>query len=421
MKKKLTHNLGLKVLALICATCLWLIAVNINDPVTQRAYTVPVRLENLTALTNAGKYVEIMDGTDTVRVTVRASRSVFADFNEKNLSATADVLKLTEDNKIPIQVSSTKIDSKIETVKADKEFVSISMENMMKLQKRISVNVLKEPADGYVLGNISTDQNAVIVSGPESVVSQIETTAVEINVAEATNDVNITLPVHLYDADGNEIKDSRLTKSISEVFTTAVVLQKKEVPLEFRTKGEVAEGYLFTDVYEQSVDTVEVAAKPAVLKNFNSILVDDPIDLTAAEADVTAQFEIKQYLPEGIVLVDNKDGGVVSVTAKIQERQQKKLRVDEDRIELVNVPDGYEASLKGLSGMDEVILSGMEEELAEITSYNLNGKIDVKKILEREENNKDFSGNYYVAPDFELPEHVEVFKNVKIHFLLEKK
>ena len=87
MKKNLTHNLGLKILAVIFAACLWLISININDPVSPSNYNVTVQLLNLKTMTNTGKFVEVLDDTDNIRVTVRASRSVFSSFNEKTSSS----------------------------------------------------------------------------------------------------------------------------------------------------------------------------------------------------------------------------------------------------------------------------------------------------------------------------------------------
>ena len=92
MKKKLTHNLGLKILSVFIAICLWIIAVNINDPISQRIYTVAVQLVNLNSLTRAGKYVEVLDNTDDIKVTIRASRSVFSDFSEKTLHPFENVI-----------------------------------------------------------------------------------------------------------------------------------------------------------------------------------------------------------------------------------------------------------------------------------------------------------------------------------------
>ena len=122
MKKKLTHNLGLKILAVLFAAGLWVISININDPISPRTYSVNVQLVNLKELTDAGKYVEVLEDTDNIRVTVRASRSVLAGFNEKNLVATADLSEMTEDNLIPIALTTTKTDEKIESIKADKAF-----------------------------------------------------------------------------------------------------------------------------------------------------------------------------------------------------------------------------------------------------------------------------------------------------------
>ena len=421
MKKKLTHNLGLKIASILIAICLWIIAVNINDPVSQRVYTVSVQLLNLNSLTNSGKYVEVVDNTDTVRVTVRASRSVFSDFSEKNIVATADINNMTEDNRLPIEVSSSKTGSKIESIKADKEYVEVNIEDMTKLQKRISVNVVNEPAEGYLLGSISTDQNAVIISGPESVVSQIASTSVEINVDGASSDVNITLPVHLYDANGREIDDDRLTKSVNEVFTTASILQKKEVPIEYTVAGEPAEGYIFTGELVRTPETVMIAAKPSVLKNVSSIAVEDALDISDAKADVERTAELKPYLPDGVTLADSTLSGEVSVTAKIEEEKVRILEIPVEQITLTNVPEGYKAKLRGLEDTVTVKLAGLASRVDEIEAAELIGTVDVTEYLLQMEEETITTGSYYPSASFTLPEHVYLKEKVKIHIVLEEK
>ena len=86
MAKKLTNNLGLKILAVLIASLLWLIAININDPVGQQTYTVNVQMVNLSKLTDNNKYVEVLEGSDTIRVTVRAARSVLSELSDMALS-----------------------------------------------------------------------------------------------------------------------------------------------------------------------------------------------------------------------------------------------------------------------------------------------------------------------------------------------
>lgn len=420
MKKKLTHNLGLKTASVLIAICLWLVAVNINDPISQRVYTVSVQLLNMSTMTNSGKYVEVLDDTDTVRVTVRASRSVFSDFSEKNIVATADVSKLTEDNLLPIEVSSSKTGSKIESIKADKEFVEVSVEDVMKLQKRISVEVLNTPAEGYLLGALSTDQNAVIISGPESVVSRIARTQVEINVDGAMSDVNITLPVHLYDEEGHEIVDNRLTTSVKEVFTTAAILQRKDVPIEYSVKGEPAEGYLFAGEYIMTPSTIAIAAKPSVLKSVNSIVVKDAIDIEGANTNVEQAVELKQYLPDGVILADGNESGNVTVSAVVEEEKTRIMEIPLEQISLSNVPDGYRAKLKELDEGVTVRLVGLPAQVDSVTAESLQGNIDVTGYLLAAEEENFTEGSYYPAVTFVLPEYVKLKEDVTVHMLLEE-
>jgi len=421
MKKKLTHNLGLKLAALFCACCLWLISMNINDPVSQRVYTVAVQLLNMNTLTNAGKYVEVQDDTDTIRVTVRASRSVFSDFSEKNIIATADVSEMTADNRLPIALTTTKSDYKIESIVADKEYVEVDIENVMKLQKRISVKVANEPAEGYMLGNINTDQNAVIISGPESIVSRIASTAVEINVDGAMSDVNITLPVHLYDADGREVDDMKLTKSVSEVFTTASILQKKEIPVEYVATGTPQEGYIFTDEYTKEPEMVMIAAKASTLKNVSVITVDDVLDLTGVTGDVSAEVDLKKYLPENTVWADNGFNGVAKVTALVEQEVVKLFDIPLDNVTLTNVPEGYTARLRGIDDSVLVKMAGLEREVNALDAALITATIDVGRHLELIEETTDIKGgSYYPRASFNLPEYVYLKDGGTVHIVLEE-
>jgi len=421
MKKKLTHNLGLKFAAVFCACCLWLISVNINDPVTQRIYTIDVQLQNLNTLTNAGKYVEVLDGTDSVRVTVRASRSVFSDFSEKNLVAIADIREMEDDNRVPIEVTTTKSDSKIEEISVDKEYVDINIENVMKMQKRISVKVANEPAEGYLLGNISTDQNAVIISGPESVVSRIASTAVEINVDGATSDVNITLPVHLYDADGREIDDSRLAMSVNEVFTTAAILQTKVVPIEYSVTGIPAEGYIYAGRQIITPETVMVAGKPSALKNLNSIVVEGALSVDGAEGNVTAEVELKQYLPDNIILADSQFDGISRVTAVLEKEAVRTIEVPMEQITLTNAPEGFVAKFRGIEDVVLVRFAGLQSALNELNVNEIRGTIDVTAFFATMGEEAEIAeGGYFPRANFELPEYVYVKDGGTVHIMLEE-
>ena len=420
MKKNLTHNLGLKVLAILFSVCLWLISININDPVTPSSYNITVQLLNLKSMANAGKYVEILDDTDSIRVTVRASRSVFSNFSDKNIVATADLNNITDDNMVPVEVSTTKTDDKIESIKLDKEYVHVNIENIKKTQLPIIVQVQNNPASGYILRGTTTVQNAVIVSGPESQVANIDHAAVEINVDGATSDVNISLPVHLYDVDGNEIDDAKLTKSVNEVSTTANILQTKEVPIEYETLGTPADGFMVTGEITSSPETVTIAGKASVMKAVSKINVPDAINVSGFDSDVEVLVDIKNYLPEGAILADNTFGGKATVVAHIDKQETKTIEVSSNKISFVNVPDGYKASLKSTGDTVSIEVSGLKTVVDTIKQEELNGIIDIQSMMKQEEIDTLSAGNYTTVVSFDLPEDLTLSEDIKLHIVIEE-
>lgn len=73
MKKRLVNNWGLKLFSFVFAVLLWLVVVNIDNPVKSSTYdNVQVRLQNANLVTDAGQVYEVLDSTDTVSVTVSA-------------------------------------------------------------------------------------------------------------------------------------------------------------------------------------------------------------------------------------------------------------------------------------------------------------------------------------------------------------
>ena len=77
MKQKLTHNLNLKVLAVLFSIIIWVIVVNIDDPVKNVQFdNVPIQVINESELTKENKVYEIKPGQEVVDVTVSGRRSV---------------------------------------------------------------------------------------------------------------------------------------------------------------------------------------------------------------------------------------------------------------------------------------------------------------------------------------------------------
>lgn len=415
MKEKITNNLNLKIIAVLFSVGLWIISININDPYQSKSYSVTVQLQNTAAMTNAGKYVEVLDNTDEISVTVRANRSVLDNFSAINISATADLTEIDENNQVPIKLNTTRISgNKIESLRSDQTYVSLKVEDIRRVQKSIEINVKNEPAEGHILGQAETEQNALTISGPKSLVNLVAKAAVTFDLNGATEDVTMLLPIELYSAEGERIIDSRLTASITEVQCVATILATKEVPLNFVVSGIPETGYGWTGEVTGEPASVKIAAKPGILKNINFIEIDDAIDISNAKANVGSQIDLKKYLPEGISFADSSFSGRVFVTAYVEKEVVNSTEFDSKKIQIINVPDGWEAKVYLNIGSLPVTYTGLESRMNELREDEVQAYLDIRKYMVQEGLEELKEGTYEVELTFELPEGVEVAEKIEI-------
>ena len=141
MKSKLMHNLGLKIMAVLISVVLWMLAVDINDPVINKYINnVQVQLTNTGALTGQGKTYRIVDNSDTIRVSVRAPKSAISAIDAQSVTAKADLSEITDDGRVPIELSlSSGLD--VEKITSDRQYVQLQVEN--KKTRQLSIEVAK--------------------------------------------------------------------------------------------------------------------------------------------------------------------------------------------------------------------------------------------------------------------------------------
>lgn len=415
MKEKMTNNLSLKIIAVLFAASLWMISININDPYQSKDYSVVVQLQNMSVMTSSGKYVEVLNDSDEITVRVRGNRSVMDNFSASNIVATADLSEMDENNQVPIKLSTIKTSgSKIESLRSTDNYVEVKVENIRKIQKKLEVVTKNVPGEGYILGKVSTEQNALRISGPESAVALVDKAVVNFDLANATEDVSMILPVELYDGEGNKINDSRLTMSINEVQCIASVLSTKEVSLEFITKGNVAKGYGFTGEIISEPSTVVIAAKASVLRKMNRLEIIDGIDLQGAKENVITTIDIREHLPESVVLADQNYDGRVKVTAVVEEIIEEEIKIAEEQLQIVNVPEKIKAEVEEVEEGIIVNVSGYGSLNAVINAENIKAKVDILSYMNENNLIELQPGSYEMVLRFETPEGVWIKEEVKV-------
>ena len=414
MKKWITNNLGLKIIALLVSVGLWIIAININDPVSENTYTVNVSLQNAGVLSSAGKYFEVKDNSDRIKVVVRGTRTALSQFNQADIVATADLSKITEDNLVPIDLSTTKQSDKIEGIRSESQYVKLALEDVRRLQMPIEVKVLNDPQDGYILGSTQTSQNVVIISGPESIINQVESAAVEIDVSGATTDVKISLPIHLYSKEDDIIDTTKVNMSVQEISTTASILQKAVVPLIAIPQGTPTQGYVLNGIIEGLPTEITIAGKSNIVSKIPYIDISESLDVNDIYQNTSYEININDYLPDGVSMVGNVgNNGILDISVGVDKESERTIVLDPEAIQVIGVPEGYSATVSDLEDDVEVPVSGLKSLLDTVDESKLVPVINVDKYLSNNGLTIE-KGHIDIPLDITLPDNVRLSREVKV-------
>ena len=340
---RIFNNFGLKLLAAVFAFILWVVVINVDEPIRTVPYTASVKTENEDYITSNGKYFELLDGNNTVTFNVSAKRTYQEKLTNADFTAVADMEKIeyVDDNgiyRVPVTVSCSKFSSNQVTISSKQLYIEVAMEDRGTVQKRITATATGNVADGCALGEVSiVTSNLIKISGPSSVTSQIDTVEASINVDGMSSDVTDTVAPVLYDVDHNVIDPTKLKMSVTTVTISAQILNTKDVPIEFETTGTVAKDHVVTGI-EYAPQSVRIKGETSVLNTVNKVTVPaEVLDVTDATSDIKNTVDISSYLPSGVSLVLASDAKI-EVTVKVESMEKISYEVP---VEIV-LPDGYE-------------------------------------------------------------------------------
>lgn len=377
--KLVTNNFGLKILAVFSAVVLWLVVVNIDDPNQTQSFTASISVENADYMTEQGKYFEPQDSNMTVTFKVSAKRSVMRYLSNADFRATANMENIQETDgiyRVPLDIVATRYASSV-TFEGKTRYMEVNVENLMTEQFPIQATAVGTPAEGYAVGTLKVAPNILKVTGPESVVSQIDRAVATVDVTGASSDLTDSVTPVVYDADGNEVASDKLSFHIDKVTVSADLLDVKSLLIEIEPSGMVADGYACTGV---TINPTRIAVKgnTASLNAVGSIVIpSERLDIGGAQADVVRTIDIRDYLPEGLELVD-ASAHMIEVTAAVEQIVSQTFNIPSENITIQNVRNGYVASIE--DSTVSVTLLGLRRDLDALQAGTIRGTVNLSAL-----------------------------------------
>ncbi len=423
--KKITANWGLKLASLIFAIIVWFLVTNINDPVISVRYTnIPVTLKNTNLITDQGQVYTVLDNTDTISsITIYAPRSIIDSLSQNNIVATADVQELSSLNTVSIEVVTNKYYDKIEKIVPSNDLVKLSVERKASKSLAIVATTSGTLADGYIIGDISTGQNMIRINGPESVIQNIQSASVDVDVTGFTTDIYTNADIALLDADGNTVDTSQVTMNAKAVSVNVTIFGTKYVPLKFSVSGEPASGYAFTGQIDSNPEEILIAGKNNVISSVNEIAIaDEGLDISGLTNNLSYTVDVADYLPNGVILGDKDYNGTAAVVVHIGSVSEETFDINIENITLEGQLEGYNAEI-----VDEeydtvsLTLSGLTSIINNVSANSISGTVDAASIMENAENGELEDGTYSALVNWTLPDGLKVKNTVNVYVKVEKK
>lgn len=423
MKQKLTNNWLLKVASLVFAFCLWLIVMNVENPTKPQTFAnITVKFENAEVLTDQGLTYAVLDGTDVVKsITVYGPRNTVEQLNEEDIIAKADFNNLTNVNTIPIEFSTSRFGTEISNIRGSISTVKLNVEKEKTIRLRLRVNAVGEVADGYILGNITPDQNQITVTGAESIIDSIDKAIAEVDVSDATAGIATYEDVKLYDKEGKLVESNLITQKVTSVRVGVEVLATKSVPINYSVMGTPADGYMATGVIESDPEMVRIAGTASALNAVNRIEIPaEELNITGQSGNMLANVNVKQYLPNNVILADSSFNGTASVTVYIEPTVTRIFRVNQSQFKVVGVPEGYKATLEGIDSEVEIEFTGLATVMNQLNATDIVGYVDMQDVKETEEIDEWKEETYHATLQFDFREDVHAEQSLSVKVKLEK-
>jgi YbbR domain-containing protein len=423
--KRLTANWGLKLASLIFAVIVWFLVTNIDDPITSVRYTnIPVTLKNTNLITDQGQVYTILDGSDTISsVTLYAPRSIIDSLSQNNVVATADIQDLSSLNTVSIKVSTNKYSDKIENIVTSTDVVKLSVERKASKSLVLSATTSGSIADGYKIGDVSTDQNMVRVSGPESVISSIASANVDVDVTGFTSNIGTDADIELYDAEGDSIDTSHIDMNIQSVRVNVVIYATKYVPLNYVIGGEPADGYAFTGQVDSTPSEILIAGRNSALSSINEIKIEDPnLDVTGATGNISTTCDLGQFLPNNIIFGDEDFSGQATVVVHVDPVETEVFDVDISNISVKDDVEGFNVTIDDSEYTTvSLTLRGLHDSMRGLSADDISGSVSIEKLMAKNELEELKEGTYSADVDWSLPDGVKVRGTVSVYVRVEKK
>lgn len=329
-------------LSLVIAFGIWLYVITVDAPdFTDTIYDIPVTFANETVLNENGLILTATPDT-TVDLTLSGNRSDVIKCDRSNITVKVDLAKVYEAGEheleyaisYPSGVSNNAFD-----VEKFPGTVTVTVGKWSRKEVPVQVVCEGKVPSGYVADteNVVKDYSVIALEGPATVVDQIESAVIRIDLDDQKTSISESYRYTLTDANGNPVDAEYIEVNVEEIHLDVKIQRTKDVKLVIKlVDGGGATS--INSVLDYEPKTIKMAGSEQVLEELEEIVLGT---INLAEYLETTEFVYTIPELEGVTNLS----GITEVTAQLSFPTLKTQEFTVEEFEIVNVPEGMKAEL----------------------------------------------------------------------------
>lgn len=372
MRKNKLYSL---LLSVAIAFGLWEYVVSYISPQDDTTfYNIPVTMEGESVLREQNLMITDKS-SETVSLHLSGTRNDLSKLNSGNITVRVDLSSIDEPGvhelsysriTYPGDVASNAI--VVESRNPGSVMVTVDYRRTKDIP--VQVRYIGNRSDGYIYDteNAVLDNSTVNISGPATVVDQITSAVIEVDLTDRVEAFSESFRYTLCDAAGEPVDAQQITTNLEEVRLDMQIQQIRVINLaaDIVYAGGATEDNT-TVTFEP--ETIRVSGSEAVLAELGDIYSVGTINLSELEKSKN-ELKYPIVLPEGIT----NQTGISEVTVTVQFSGLKTKEFTLGQINAVNVPEGMEAEI--INASLSVKVRGPAAQIDVLTEEDIRAEVD---------------------------------------------
>jgi YbbR domain-containing protein len=381
MLRWITTNLRTFLLAFVLALAVWVTAVTAANPDVTQAFPNSIPIEFIgqdPALVITGTYPR------QVQVTLRAPRSIW----DTLISGDATIRAVVDLTGFKAGTQTVQVQLQIDTrpvriISITPKSFDLSLERLVTITLPVELTLHGDPAIGYKAGDVVMNPAQAVISGPESFVAQVKHVRASLDLTNARQNVETTLPIYAVDA-GESVVNGISVNPVNVKINLPVIQQGgyRDLAVKVMISGQLASGYRLRNITAAPLIVTVYSENLQLIEGLPGYVETVPLDLSGASSNINTHLALN--LPGGVLLIGDQTVSVQIEVVPIEDSRQVSFR----QVEVIGLSPGLSAQLSPATV--DVILGGPLPVLNALQPSDVHVRLDLTGLT---------IGTYQLTPD----------------------